>query len=131
MKPKKIWANLGVADVQRTRKFYSEIGFRSNEGEHKTDTITSFLVGDSDFIVHFFRHDALHPAYRESVESLKNTNEIMFTLSAESKEEVMACADEVINAGGTIFSAPAELGGNYYGFGFADPDGHKWNVFYM
>ena len=38
---------------------------------------------------------------------------------------------EVRNAGGTIFPEPAEFGQGYYGFGFADPDGHKWNVFNM
>ena len=58
-------------------------------------------------------------------------NEIMFTLSAENKDEVNVWAEEVRNAGGKIFSEPAEFGPGYYGFAFSDLDGHKWNVFYM
>jgi predicted lactoylglutathione lyase len=37
----------------------------------------------------------------------------------------------VQQAGGTIVSKPESFGKGYYGFVFADPDGHKYNVFYM
>ncbi|MCH5719065.1 VOC family protein [Niabella hibiscisoli] len=55
----------------------------------------------------------------------------MFTLSADSKEEVDDWATTVEAAGGTIVSEPEAFGPGYYGFVFADPDGHKFNVFYM
>jgi predicted lactoylglutathione lyase len=55
----------------------------------------------------------------------------VFTLSAESKEQVNNWAKEVERAGGKIISKPEEFGKGYYGFVFADPDGHKFNVFYM
>lgn len=57
-------------------------------------------------------------------------NEIMFTLSAESRDEVNAWAEEVRQVDGIIFSEPVEFWEGYYGFGFSDPDGHKWNVLY-
>ena len=40
-------------------------------------------------------------------------------------------AIEVENAGGKIITKPEAFGEGYYGFLFADPDGHKFNVFYM
>ena len=55
----------------------------------------------------------------------------MFTLAAESKLEVDKWAEEVRDAGGTVLSEPKAFGESYYGFVFADPDGHIWNVFYM
>lgn len=58
-------------------------------------------------------------------------NEVIFTLSAESKEEVNKWENEVQSAGGKIVSKPKEFGKGYYGLVFADPDGHKFNVFYM
>ncbi len=61
----------------------------------------------------------------------KNAIEVMFTLSAESKDQVDKWAKEVEKAGGTIRSRPEEFGEGYYGFVFADPDGHTFNVFYM
>ena len=131
MRPKKIWANLGVKDVAQTRAFYTALGFKSNEGHNKGTELTSFLVGDDDFVVHFFQKEGLEKFLKEELADLKLGSEIVFTLGAESKDEVNAWAEEVRKAGGTILSGPEEFGEGYYGFTFSDLDGHKWNVFYM
>lgn len=131
MKPKKIWANLGVKDVARTWEFYNTLGFKRNEGHDNGKTLASFLFGDDDFVVHFFPNDHLKKAVNGEMADLSKGSEIMFTLWADSKKEVDDWAREVHKAGGTIFSEPAEFGEGYYGFGFSDPDGHKWNVFHM
>jgi predicted lactoylglutathione lyase len=128
MKPQKIWANLGVTDLERTTKFYSELGFKFN-GESKD--LTSFFVGEDDFIIHFFLKEKLKSGMKGEIADLKNGNEIIFTLSAESKEEVNNWENEVKKAGGKIISKAEEFGEGYYGFVFADPDGHRFNVFYM
>jgi hypothetical protein len=60
-----------------------------------------------------------------------SANEIIFTLSAESKAEADAWAVEIEKSGGKLISQPEEFGEGYYGFVFADPDGHRFNVFYM
>lgn len=129
MRPTKIWANLGVEDVGNTRKFYTALGFKSNEGPNKTDELTSFLVGNDDFVVHFFAKDSLKNAIKGEIADLTKGNEVIFTLWVENKEEADNWAVEVRNVGGTIFTEPAEFGPGYYGFGLSDPDGHKWNVF--
>jgi predicted lactoylglutathione lyase len=131
MRPTKIWANLAVKDVEKTRSFYTALGFKSNEGHNKTNDLTSFLVGDDDFVVHFFSHDHFKDPASTGTADLAGSNEVMFTLWAESREEADAWATEVRNADGTIFIEPAQFGAGYYGFSFADPDGHKWNVFNM
>jgi predicted lactoylglutathione lyase len=38
---------------------------------------------------------------------------------------------KAVNAGGTVFSESEEKDGWMYGCGFADLDGHRWNVLYM
>ena len=131
MKPKKIWANFGVKDIARTEKFYNALGFKRNGEFDEGNKLVSFFFGEDDFIVHFFKAEALEEFLKEKLSDLTQGNEIIFTISAESKEEVDTWAEEVRNAGGTIFIEPEEFGDNYYGFGFADPDGHKFNVFYM
>lgn len=131
MRPTKIWANLSVKDVDATRDFYTKLGFKSNEGHNKAKELTSFLIGNDDFVVHFFVDDAFKKSIEGETADLSKGNEIIFTLWAESREEADAWAIEVRNAGGKIFIEPAEFGKGYYGFGFSDPDGHKWNVFHM
>ena len=131
MKPKKIWANVGVSDLERTTKFYNALGFKPNGKHSTTKELTSFLMSDDHFVMHFFLKDILEPAMKGKIADTKNVNEIIFTLSAESKTEVDQWATAVEKAGGTNISQPEEFGEGYYGFVFADPDGHKFNVFYM
>ena len=128
MKPKKIWANFGVSDLDRTTKFYTELGFKSNGASNE---LTSFFVGEKDFIIHFFLKDVLKTNTSLDLVDPAKENEILFTLSAETKEEVDKWAKEVEPAGGKLISKPEAFGAGYYGFVFADPDGHKFNVFYM
>ena len=123
-----IWANLAVSDLDRTTQFYSELGFKSN-GSSKE--LTSFFFSENNFVIHFFLRDILQTNIKGEIVDSQIANEIIFTLSATSKEEVDKWEKEVEKAGGKIISRPEEFGKGYYGFIFADPDGHRYNVFYM
>ncbi len=129
MNPKKIWANMAVNDLERTTAFYTQLGFKPNGTPN--DTLTSFIIGENDFIIHFFLKDALKPGMKGEIADAQTANEIIYTLSAGSKDEVDAWSREVEPAGGKIVSLPEAFGAGYYGFVFADPDGHRFNVFYM
>ena len=61
----------------------------------------------------------------------KQASEVLLSIDAESKAEVDEMAKKAESAGGTIFSKPAEHQGWMYGCGFADLDGHRWNMLYM
>lgn len=128
MKPKMIWANMAVSDLGRTTEFYTALGFKPN-GNSKE--LTSFLIGEDDFVMHFFLKDILKTNIKGEISDSQNANEVVFTLSAQSKGQVDNWAKEVERAGGQLISKPEEFGKGYYGFVFTDPDGHKFNVFYM
>ena len=128
MNPKKIWSNFTVSDLDRTTKFYTELGFKSNG---RSRDLTSFFFGEQDFVIHFFLEDVLKTNVTIEISDAQIANEVIFTLSAESEEEVNEWEAAVLNAGGKIISKPAAFGAGYYGCVFADPDGHKFNVFYM
>lgn len=128
MNPKKIWSNLAVRDLERTTRFYTDLGFKSNG---RSDELTSFFVGEKEFVMHFFLKDILKPAMKGEITDSHLSNEVIFILSAGSIEQADNWAKEVESAGGKIISEPEAFGKGYYGFVFADPDGHKFNVFYM
>jgi len=128
MNPKMIWSNLAVDDLDRTTKFYTELGFKSNG---RSQELTSIVVGKNDFVIHFFLKNILQTSIKGEIADSQKVNEIIFTLSAESKAQVDDWEKEVEKAGGKIISKPEEFGPGYYGFIFADPDGHRFNVFYM
>lgn len=127
MKSKKIWANFSVKDAKRTHEFYTQLGFTPNQSNNDPQ-LASFLFGDDHFVIHFFEQgtkidDYLPPGF--------TTNEIIFTLSAESEQEVREWKDRVQKAGGSISHELNRDENNYYGLAFADPDGHKFNILLM
>ncbi|MCC5906829.1 MAG: VOC family protein [Balneolaceae bacterium] len=126
---RQVWANLPVKDVKRTRKFYDNLGFKLN-GDHKSGHLVSFFAGSDNLIIHFFQVDMFKEASGGDVADLSKGNEIMYTIGANSRQEVDTWAEQVVKAGGRVFAKPVELQSPWYGCGFADPDGHKWNVFY-
>ena len=128
MKAKKIWANFSVKDAKRTSQFYTQLGFTPNNPNNYPQ-LASFLFGDDDFVIHFFEQGSQIDEYLTS--GSKTTSEIIFTLSAETEAEVKEFAGKVKEAGGDIFQKVRRDENNYFGFAFADPDGHKFNILLM
>ncbi len=59
----------------------------------------------------------------------QKANEIVFTLSAESKEEVDEWLIKAKEAGGTIIAETKQFEKGFFCV-FADPDGHKFNALF-
>lgn len=57
--------------------------------------------------------------------------EVLLSMDVGQKSEVDAIAQKAKDAGGTVFHEPVDKEGAIYGCGFADLDGHRWNVIYM
>jgi uncharacterized protein len=127
MKAAKIWANLAVTDLKRTADFYTKLGFKSNMTQPSND-LTSFSFGKDDFIVHFFKQEILEKAMGGKAADLNQGNEIIFTLSAQSDEEVRQWAIDAKEAGGKVIREASHDENGYYYCVFADPEGHKFNV---
>lgn len=127
MKTRMIWGNLVSHDIKRTIQFYTDLGFEQNGKE--TEELVSFSFGDSNFIINFFTAKRFENALKGNLTNSKTENEIIFSLSADNREEVDLWYKKIKEIGGTIFSEPE----NYekgYTFFFSDPDGHKFNFLY-
>lgn len=128
MNPKMIWANFAVSDLARTTAFYTQLGFKANGASNE---LTSFKFGENDFVIHFFLKEVLETNTKSNLTDAQQTNEIIFSLSAKSTEQVDEWATAITAAGGQLVTQPEPFGKGYYGFIFTDPDGHRFNVFYM
>jgi predicted lactoylglutathione lyase len=127
---KQIWLNLPVKDVAKSKDFFWKIGFSFNE-QHDTPSSTCMVVGDSHFVVMLFEESLFTSFSQNKLTDTQSSSEVLISIDAESSSEVDELAKKVEEAGGTIFSPPAESQGWMYGFGFADLDGHRWNVLFM
>jgi len=64
MKTRKIWANMAVEDLERITKFYTQLGFKPNGA---SEELTSFFVGENNFIIHFFLKEILRPGIKGEI----------------------------------------------------------------
>jgi predicted lactoylglutathione lyase len=127
---KQIWLNLPVKNVEKSKAFFTEIGFAFNE-QHSTTTSVCMLVGEANFVVMLFEEKQLEGFMQNKITDTSLSSEMLISIDAQSKEEVDEFANKVQEAGGNVFAKPAENEGWMYGCGFADLDGHRWNVLYM
>ena len=127
---KEYWINLPVKDVERSKKFFTEIGF-SFKTEHETQTMTALVVGKAAMPIMFFENKEFESVVQSKISDTSKGAEIIISFDAESRNEVDEMAEKVKKAGGNVFSKPQEIQGWMYGFAFSDLDGHRWNMLYM
>jgi predicted lactoylglutathione lyase len=128
---KEIWINLPVKDVNKSREFFTSLGFRLNEHYGNNDTSASLFIGHKNIVLMLFAESMFKGFVQHPVSDTKQGSEVLFSLDAESRAEVDEMAKKAEAAGGHVFGKPGESQGWMYGCGFADPDGHRWNVLHM
>jgi predicted lactoylglutathione lyase len=127
---KQIWLNLPVKNVEKSKAFFTKIGFSFNE-KHDTASYTCMVVGENNFAVMLFEETQFESCILNKIADTTVGSEVLISIDAQSREEVDEFANKIQEAGGNVFAKPAESEGWMYGCGFADLDGHRWNVLYM
>ncbi|MCF6522699.1 VOC family protein [Streptomyces sp. JJ36] len=129
---KMIFVNLPVQDLERTRAFFTALGFTFNP--QFSDENALGMVIDEDNGIHamlllepFFK--TFTPKGKEIADATRTT-ETIIALSAESRAEVDDLAERALANGGSPANEPMDEG-FMYGRSFQDPDGHVWEVVWM
>ncbi len=130
MATKQIWLNLPVKDALKSKEFFSTLGFSFLE-ERTTEQSACMLIGETNFVVMLFAEAMFKNFIQHEITDTSKSTQVLISIDAESREEVDQLAANAEKAGGTVFAAPADNQGWMYGCGFADLDGHRWNVLYM
>lgn len=128
--PKELWINLPVKDLKKAKEFYAALGFAFHPRHEKSDEVAGLIIGDHKVLVMLFPESAFKSFTRNELADTKQCTEVLLSIDAQSKEEVDEMIQKARQAGGAIFAEPSEQG-FMYGAGFADLDGHRWNVLYM
>lgn len=128
---KELWINLPVKEIKRSKEFFTKLGFSFDTRYIDTDEGACLVIGDKNIIVMLFTEPTFRNFTGNKIPDSKQGTEVLFSIDAQSREEVDEMADKVISAGGTIYAKPEDADNGMYGFGFRDLDGHLWNVLYM
>ena len=125
---RQIFVNLPIQDMARSQAFFKALGlsfnprFTNEQGAclEIAENIYAMLL-----VKPFFQGFTKLP-----VADATQTTEVLIALSCDSRAEVDDLVAMAVAAGGTTPNAPQDHGFMYQ-HGFADPDGHQWEVFYM
>ncbi len=127
---KELWLNLPVKDVKKSIEFFTKLGFSFNN-QYSSDVSACLLIGSKNIVVMLFTASMFEGFTKNKTADTSQGSEILISIDAENREEVDALAKKALEAGGTIYAEPGDNQGWMYGCGFADLDGHRWNVLYM
>lgn len=127
---KELWINLPVKDLGRSREFFSTIGFNIMKQGEAGNEMVGMIVGVHQVHVMLVLEERFKSYSLNALTDTDQSTEALFSISVETKEELDETIGKVKQAGGFVFSEPAEQN-KFYGAGFADLDGHRWNLLVM
>ena len=126
---KQIIFNLPVQDLERSKAFFSALGFSVNPRFSNENALFMNVVDDTLHVMlmttPFFESLINKPAVQA-----REANEVIICLSCESREELDGLIAKAQAAGARI-PHPPEDHGFMYDQGFEDLDGHLWNLVWM
>jgi hypothetical protein len=125
---RKIFVNLPIRDMERSKAFFTALGFSFNP--QFTNDQGACMVVSEDIFVMLLVEPFFRGFTKKAIADAKASTEVLVCLSCESRAEVDELVRKALAAGGSAPNAPQDHG-FMYGHGFEDPDGHLWELVWM
>jgi uncharacterized protein len=123
-----LYVNLPVTDLARTQAFFSALGMGFNA--RFTNEQAACLVVNEQISVMLLQRPFFQGFTKLPIADARQATEVLLALQCDSRAEVDALVAQALAAGGTTPNAAQDMGFMYQ-HGFADLDGHQWEVFWM
>jgi uncharacterized protein len=124
----KIFVNLPVKDLERSKAFFTKLGFSINP--QFTDETAASVVISEDIYAMILTHEKFKQFTPKDIADATKISEVITCLSFDSKEKVNEITEKALQAGGDEVRPPMDYG-FMYGRSFSDPDGHIWEAIWM
>lgn len=125
---RQIFVNLPIKDMARSQAFFKALGLKFNQ-QFTNEQGACLEIADNIYamllVEPFFQGFTKLP-----ISDAKKATEVLVALSCDSRAEVDDMVARAVAAGATTPNAPMDHGFMYQ-HGFADLDGHQWEVFWM
>ena len=126
--PTKIFVNLPVKDLDKSKEFFGKLGFSFNP-QFTDETAASMVISD-DIYAMLLTHRKFKEFTQKEIADATKTTEVLIALSMDSREEVDSFVDKALASGATKAREPADHG-FMFERSFNDLDGHIWEIFHM
>ena len=130
-KIKDFWLNLPVKNIQKSREFFTKLGFTFSKRFGNTANCAGLQVGQKKVVVMLFDEPSFNEYINNKIADTKKVTEVLLSFGVSSKEEVDKITKMAVKLGGKSKHKPKKMAGWLYGSSFTDLDGHNWNPLYM
>ncbi|MGF2617415.1 glyoxalase/bleomycin resistance/extradiol dioxygenase family protein [Rossellomorea vietnamensis] len=124
----KIFVNLAVKDLHKTKDFFTKVGFEFNL--QFTNEFAACMVINENIFAMLLVEDHFKTFTKKEITDSKKSTEAILALSVESKDKVIEIVNKALEAGASPSKDPQDHG-FMYGWGFEDINGHLWELFSM
>jgi uncharacterized protein len=124
----KIFVNLPVEDLEKSKAFFAKLGYRFNP--QFTDETAACMVITDDIYAMLLTKAKFKEFTKKAIADATQTTEVLTCLSVDSKAKVEEMLDAALEAGATEARDPMDYG-FMYGRSFNDLDGHIWEIIWM
>ncbi|MCF2218600.1 MULTISPECIES: VOC family protein [Chryseobacterium] len=126
MKINQIYVNLPVKDVQKTREFWTKLGFPTND-EMSNDQSVCVVMNDNTYVM--FLTEEFFQTFSERPVPKGDTTQVLVAISLDTREQVDQMVNTAVANGATQHEEPQDYGWMYHN-SFWDINGHGWNVMF-
>ncbi len=126
--PRKIFVNLPVEDLVKTKAFFEKLGFTYNP-QFTDDKAACMILSDEAFVM-LLTTPFFQSFTKREVGDPRTRTQGIYALSCDSRAEVDEILKVVTESGGSEAMPPMDHG-FMYGRSFYDLDGHHWEVMWM
>ncbi|MGC5743480.1 VOC family protein [Chryseobacterium sp. NFX27] len=125
MKANQIYVNLPVKDVQKTKEFWTRLGFAINEQFSDDKAVCVVMKEDNIYIM--FLTEEYFQTFSERPVPKGDTTQVLVAIALNSREEVDQVVNTALENGASQHEEPQDYGWMYQN-SFWDLDGHGWNI---
>lgn len=126
--PRKLFVNLPVKDLEKSKAFFGKLGFAFNP--KFTDQNAACVVVGEDLFAMLLVESYFKTFTTKDIADTSKTTELLLGFSVQSKAQVDEIVDEALKSGGKPFNGTKDYG-FMYNRSFQDPDGHLWEVIWL
>jgi len=126
---KQIFVNLPVKDLNKSKEFFSALGYTFNP-QFTNESGACMVIAEDSIYAMLLTEEFFKTFTDKQIAKAHEVTEVLNCLSCESRQEVDELVAKARAAGGKVPRAPQDHG-FMYAHGFEDLDGHYWELVYM
>ena len=127
MKIKSIYVNLPIKNLEKTREFWTKLGFSFNE-QFSDDKALCLVLNEGLIYSMLISHEFFSTFTNRSIADA-STTQVLVAIEVESRELVDQLVKNALLNGASRYKESADHGWMYYD-SFADLDGHQWEIMF-